>query len=103
MPDDQTHVDGHFQVFGANIRYHLAIDQRTQAHFAILNAWKSSSAQLESLRYMSLVPSCRFAFGIPPDLAAAAQEMRGITLAVEEHEAERKVLEAERRELELFQ
>ena len=96
-------VDGHFQVFGANIRYHLAIDQRTQAHFAILNAWKSSSAQLESLRYMSLVPSCRFAFGIPPDLTAAAQEMRGITLAVEEHEAERKVLEAERRELELFQ
>lgn len=96
-------VDGHFQVFGANIRYHLAIDQRTQAHFAILNAWKASSSQLENLRLMALVPSCRFAFGIPPDLAASAEELKGITLAVEEHEADRKVLEAERRELELFQ
>lgn len=96
-------MDGHFYVFGANIKYHFAIDQRTQANFAILNAWKSSSSQLENLRLMSMTPSCRFAFGIPPDLTVAAQELRGLTLAVEEHEADRKVRDAERRELELFQ
>ena len=96
-------VDGHFQVFGANIKYHIAIDQRTGAHFAILNAWKSSSAQLEHLRLMSLAPLCRFVFGLPPDLTAAAQELRNLNLALEEHEADRKVLDVERRELELFQ
>lgn len=96
-------VDGHFQVFGANIRYHFAIDQRSQAHFAILNAWKSSSAQLESLRYSSLVPLCRFAFGVPPNPATSAQELQDLALAIEEHEAERKIQDAERRELELFQ
>jgi serine/threonine protein kinase len=96
-------VDGHFQVFGANIKYHLAVDQRTGAHFAVLNAWKASSAQLENLRLMSLVPLSRFAFGMPPDLTVGAQELRDLTLAVEEHEADRKVRDAERRELELFQ
>lgn len=96
-------IDGHFQVFGANIKYHFAVDKQTQAHFAIVNAWKSSSAQLENLRLSAFVPSCHFAFGLPPDQTNASEDLRSLALAVEEHEADRKVRDAERRELELFQ
>lgn len=94
---------GHFQVYGANMRYHLAIDKWTGAHFAILNAWRMSSSLLENNRWRSFQPKCHYKFGIPPDPARAARDLIALTQAIEEHEAEISLRDAERREESLYQ
>lgn len=95
--------NGHYLLVGANLKYHVAVDQRSGAHLVVFNAWKGSSAQLEGTRQNTFIPLCSFAFGIPPDGAAAAEELRSLALSIEEHEADLNVRESERRELELFQ
>lgn len=100
---ERDDTSGHFQVFGSNVRYHLALDQRTRASLVILNAWKSSSAQLENLRFNALTPFCHFALGLPPDVLASTKDLEDLALTLAEDEAERRIRDAERRELELFQ
>ncbi len=100
---DNISSESHFHLYGANFNYHLAIDRITKCHFAILNAWRASSAQLELRRDFSYKPRCRFAFGVPLSAVSAADQLRALVLAIEENEAESRLKNAEKREMELFQ
>lgn len=100
---NQNIREGQCHLYGANLHYHLVVDTRTKAHYVVLNAWKRSPTQLEISRETAYKPKCAFAFGAPPDATRASEQLAQLMLAIEEHQAEWRLRDAERRELELFQ
>ncbi|MBM3238840.1 serine/threonine protein kinase [Candidatus Poribacteria bacterium] len=101
---DQKNTGNEFCIFGVSYRYHVAVNNARPDSLVILHAWSSPSSILEEERESAWSPlrNYEFSFERPRDGFEAEEVIRDLRLAVDEHEAKLKLVDAERREQYLF-
>jgi hypothetical protein len=82
--DDQIQ-DGKFELFGAELRLTLAVDERTQDRFVLIGARALPSSLLEKRRERAYRATMTFKVGDPPNRIAARNDLLDLQIAAVEH------------------
>lgn len=90
VPEQDKAPDGHYEISGMSLRYHVKVNEPRPDSLFICNVWRAPNSVLEKNRERSWRAPYNFCLGTPYDIAEAEDVIRDLQLGVVEHQAELK-------------
>jgi hypothetical protein len=96
------YIEGHFDLFGAELKLHVAIQDQTHDRLWVFSAKPLPSSLLERLREQSYQAPMQFVVAAPQNRARARDDLLQLQVAVAEAAVEKRARERKEEEQRLF-